>query len=347
MKNKKLGIAFIYNVRHKKPSLADRQAMAEAEFDEPSTINDISLIFNKLGYRVYRVEANEESYIKLKKLKTKIDLAFNIAEGIYGHDREAQIPAMLEMLRIPYVGSKPLSQAICLNKAKTKEILSYHHIPTPKFQLINKKNEKLKKNLEYPLIVKPNSEGSSKGIFNDCLVKNKRELHKKINEILINFRQPALVEEFLRGREFTMGLIGNDPIKVLPLVEINFLNIPKNLAPMDSYEVKWLVDNPKSQYTPTATCPAKISKKLFLKIKKICFETKKVLEILDWCRIDLRLDKNGAPNILEVNQIPGIIPDPKENSRFPLAARVAGYTFDETLDKIIKSACQRYNILIK
>lgn len=343
MTNKPLRLAFIYNVRHKKPSLTDEQAMAEAEFDEPQTINGIAQAMRKLGHEIYRIEANEEAYGKLKKLRSKIDLVFNTAEGLHNQDREAQIPAMLENLHLPYVGSKPITQAICLNKAYTKKILVYHQIPTPKFQVFYCPNEKLARQLAFPLLVKPVSEGSSKGIFNDSLVKNEIELYKKVGDVLEKYQQPALVEEFLDGREFSVSLIGNNPTEVLPPVEINFDHLPKHLVPMDSYEVKWIIDNPESNIE-TITCPAQMDYKLFSQIKKICLKTKKILDVLDWCRIDLRLDKKGVPHILDINQIPGIMPDPKENSRFPLAARIAGYTYEEMLHKIIKSACDRYNV---
>jgi len=336
-------IAFTFNVRHVKPSLENSQALEEAEFDTPETIQGISKALKKLGHRVFLVEANEKAYLKFKKLKPEIDLVFNIAEGIYGQDREAQIPAMLEMLKIPYVGSKPLTQAICLNKARTKEILILNHIPTPNFQLFKTGKEKLKKDLKFPLIVKPNQEGSSKGIFQNSFVRNEKDLRKKVRKIIKELRQPALAEEFLQGRELTVGLLGNNPVEVLAPVELNFSSLPKGFLPMDSYEVKWLVDNPESGIQ-TVICPTKINKNLWSKIKQICLKTKEVLEILDWCRIDLRLDKKGVPNILEINQIPGIIPDPKENSRFPLAARMAGYSFEEMLEKIIKAACKRYEI---
>jgi len=337
-----MNIVLTFNLRHVKPSLSNKQAIEEAEFDEPSTINGIAKALRKLGHRVFLVEANENAYLKLKKLKSKIDFIFNLAEG-FGQDREAQIPAMLEMLKIPYLGSKPITQAICLNKAKTKELLKFHHVPTAPFQIFKTGEEKVKKYLRFPLIVKPNSEGSSKGIFQNSFVKNESELRKKVKEVIKNLNQPALVEEFLEGREFSIGLLGNNPVEVLPPVEINFSALPKNFVPLDSYEVKWLIDNPKSE-VKTVICPAKIEKKLWKKIKEICLKTKETLEILDWCRIDLRLDRNGVPNVLEVNQIPGIIPDPKENSRFPLAAKAAGYTFEEMLKKIIESACKRYSI---
>lgn len=339
-----MNIGFTYNVRHLKPSMENEQAMIEAEFDEQTTIDGIAQALRKLGHEVYLIEADENCYQKFQKLKPKIDLVFNIAEGIYGQDREAQIPAMLEMLQIKYVGSKPLTQAICLNKGKTKEILKYNGIATPNFQVFKDKNEKIKAGLNFPLFVKPNQEGSSKGILQNCLVNNEEELRKKVEEILTRFKQPALAEEYLAGREFTVALIGNDPTEVLPIVEIDFSDLPKGLLPVDSYEVKWLIDNPESKIE-TVVCPAKIDQNLLKKIENICLETKKVLDVLDLCRIDVRLDKDNNPNILEINQIPGIIPDPKENSRFPLAARTAGYNFEQMLEKIIRAACQRYNIV--
>ena len=338
-----MNIALTFNMRHVKPSLENNQAIDEAEFDEPSTIKGITKALENLGHKVFLIEADDRAYLKFRKLKQKIDLVFNIAEGIWGEDREAQIPAMLEMLQIPYVGSGPLAQAICLNKAFTKEILLHHKIPTPNFQLFRTGEEKLKTSLKLPLIIKPNHEGSSKGIFQNSFVKNKKGLRKKIKKMIKEFKQPALVEEFLPGREFTIALMGNNPTEILPPIELNFSFLPKNLIPMDSYEVKWLIDSPDSEIE-TVICPAKIEKKLWLEIQNVCIKAKEALEVLDWCRIDLRLDKKNIPNILEINQIPGIIPDPKENSRFPLAARTAGYTYDEMLDKIIQTACKRYDI---
>lgn len=339
-KDKNMNIALTYNVRHNKPSLENPEAMVEAEFDEPSTIEGIKLALEKLGHKPILIEADQEAYCKFKKLKSDIDLVFNIAEGLYGHDREAQIPAMLEMLKIPYVGSSPLAQAICLNKTLTKEILAYHKIPTPRFQLFKNINDDFDKNLRFPIIVKPNCEGSSKGIKQNCLVKNEKELRKKVKEIIESFRQGALAEEFLSGREFTVALVGNDPVEIFPLVEVDFSGLPEGLAPMDSYEVKWLVDNPASKID-TVICPAKVNHGLKKMIDGICLETKNVINIFDWCRIDIRLDVSGLPYVLEVNQTPGIIPDPKENSRFPLAARTAGYSYEEMLDKIIKVARKR------
>lgn len=317
--------------------------MLLAEFDAPETINGIVSALKNLGHKIFKIEADENAYLKLKKLKNQIDLVFNMAEGFYGADREAQIPAMLEMLQIPYVGSKPLTQSLCLNKAKTKEILLFHKIATPPFQLFVTGKEPLNKNLRFPVIIKPNSEGSSKGIWQDSIANNKKEFPLKLQKILKKLKQPVIVEELLLGREFTIGLVGNNPVEILPPVEIDFSTLPKKYAQIDSYEPKWVLDNPGSDIN-TAICPAKMDKKLLDKMKTICLKTKDALDVLDWCRIDIRLDKSGQPYVLEVNQIPGIIPDPKENSRFPMAARAANYSYEQMLKLIITAALRRYKL---
>lgn len=337
-----MNLVLAFNIRHYKPSLKNKKAQEEAEFDTPETIEGIAKALKSLGHKVYLIEADKEAYLKFKNLKGKIDLVFNIAEGMKGADREAQIPSLLEMLEIPYVGSKPLAQALCLSKSKAKEAMLANAIPTPRFQLCKTGKEKII-NFKFPVIVKPNQEGSSKGIFQNSIANNANELKSKARKIIEKFNQPALAEEFLTGREFTVAMIGNSPARIMPIVEINFSAIPKNFYPMDSYEVKWILDNPKSQ-TETVVCPAKISSALKKRIEEICLKTKEALDILDWCRIDVRLDKEGNPNILEINQIPGIIPDPKENSRFPLACRAGGLAYEKMLQEIIKSACLRYNL---
>jgi D-alanine-D-alanine ligase len=340
-----MNIAFTYNVRHFDPLKNRQKAEEEAEFDSPKTIRDIKNSLESLGHKVFLVEANKKAYLKFKKLKPKIDLVFNYAEGIYGKDREAQIPAMLEMLEIPYTGDSPLSYAIGLNKVKTKEILAYHGILTPKWQVFKTGKEKISKKLKFPLLVKPQAEGSSKGIFSRNLVKNERELRKIVREEIKKYKQPALVEKFLQGREFTVAVLGTPP-RVLPIIEVKFDELPKGMPKFDHYEAKWIYDNPKFKADPLV-CPAKISKKLEKKIKESVLKAFEILEMADWARFDIRLDKKGRPNILEVNCPAGIIPDPKENSRFPRAGRAAGLNFQQLLRAVIDSALKRYKIKLK
>jgi len=341
-----MNIGFTYNVRHVKPDINNPQYIKEAEFDELSTIEGIKQAIESLGHTVFLVEADEDAYLKLKELKGKIDLVFNFAEGLYGADREAQIPAMLEMLQIPYTGPKPLSYAIGLHKGKTKEILSYHGVPTAKWVVVENLEKLNNLNIDfYPVLAKPQGEGSSKGIMAKNLAHNFGQLQEVVQELLNNFHQPVLVEEFLTGREFTVGILDNPP-KVLPIIEVNFDDLPEGMPKFDHYEAKWVHDNPESGADPL-TCPANLTIELKKQIEESCLKTFSVLEMVDWARIDVRLNSFGIPNIIEINCPPGIMPDPKENSRFPRAARMAGLDFPQMIETILKSACLRYNINYK
>ena len=164
-----MNIGFTYNVRHVKPDPNNPQYLKEAEFDEPKTIEGITQALESLGHIVFPVEADDEAYLKFKELKNKIDLVFNIAEGIYGADREAQIPAMLEMLQIPYTGPKPLGYAVGLNKSVAKEILAYYDISTPNWMTINKIDYlDIHEFKHFPAIAKPLGE-----LFKDVFTNNR------------------------------------------------------------------------------------------------------------------------------------------------------------------------------
>lgn len=336
-------IGFLYNIRHVKPNINNPQYLIEAEFDTPETIAAISSSIIKLGHEVLSIEANTNAFLKLKKFKKKIDLVFNIAEGFRGQDREAHIPAILEMLGIPYTGPNPLGYAIGLNKSIAKQIVHSFGILTPRWQVIENAEEiKEKKLMAFPIIAKPLSEGSSKGICAKNLVHNSQELINIVKELLKEFKQPVLIEEYLPGREFTVGVLGNPPC-TLPIIEIIFDNLPKGWPCFDHYEAKWIFDNPKSKFDPLI-CPAKVSTSLKQSLISLALRSFNALKFKDWARFDIRLDKRGEPNFIEVNCPPGIMPDPKENSRFVRAARVAGLTYAEMIEKVLQSACTRYGL---
>lgn len=338
MKPKK--IAFLYNVRHNYPDPKDPRTQLEIDFDDPETTKLQIKYLAKLGHKIIPIEANKEAYLKLYKLKNSLDLVFNVAEGIYGNDRESQIPSMLEMLEIPYTGSSPLTHALILNKAKTKEILMQNNINTLNFQLMDPHSMDLKKTLHYPLIVKPVSEGSSAGITNNSVVNNESELRRQIKFVDKLFKEKSIVEPYLSGREFSVALIGNPP-RILPIIESDHSLLPKKYLPFDSLEVKWFYEIETSGMH--LKCPAKISKAFRLKIEKMCLDLWSALDIKDWCRIDIRCDKNENPYVLEVNSPPGCTPpehDPA--SYFPLMARAAGIQFAEMLQIIIEAAIKRY-----
>lgn len=314
-----------------------------AEWDTMDTVNAVRQALEE-RYNVLLIEANESAYLKL--VENRPDFAFNMSEGLHGVSREAQIPAVLEMLQIPYLGSDPLTLALCLDKARAKEILSYHRIPTAPFSVIHSMEEFEDARVKFPAMVKPLHEGSSKGIYNSCVVRDTGELEREVSAILGTYHQPAIVEEFLPGREFTVALMGNgNDIRVLPIVEIRFDALPPGMNPIYSYEAKWIWDtteNPLDIYD----CPAPLDGNLQSDIESICKAAYRALNCRDWARIDLRLDANGRPNIIEINPLPGILPRPEDNSCFPKAARAAGMSYNELINNVLDIAMERHGLSV-
>jgi len=312
-----------------------------AEWDTQVTIDAVAHALS-LYHEVTPVEADENAYEKIRG--GRFDIVFNIAEGMNGVSREAQIPAMLEFLGIPYTGSDPLTLATCLDKSRTKEILSYHGIPTSRFVVARSFDEANEASLRYPLFVKPLHEGSSKGIYNSSYAENPEGLRREVERILNDYEQPALVEEYLPGREFTVALLGNgNELRVLPPVEIRFDSLPSEALPVYSYEAKWLWDT-KDSPIEVFKCPAPIEDALLNKMENVCRKTFEVLNCRDWTRIDVRLDSSGEPNVIEVNPLPGILPDPQEHSCFPMASRAAGLNYDQMMNAVLDAATKRLGV---
>jgi D-alanine-D-alanine ligase len=291
---------------------------------------------------VVMVEANEDAFEKLKN--GNIDFAFNIAEGLHGVSRESQIPAMLEFLQIPYLGSDPLTLALCLDKARAKEILDYHGVPTAPFSVVHSMEELDDVRLRFPSIVKPLHEGSSKGIYDSSVVRGPEDLEREVKTVFELYREPALIEEFLTGREFTVALMGNGPdVEVLPIVEISFDALPPGANPIYSYEAKWVWDT-REKPLEIFSCPAAIDPVLREEIESICRAAYRILRCRDWARIDVRCDVRGTPRILELNPLPGILPRPEDNSCFPKAARAAGMSYNQLINRVLDISLARHGI---
>jgi D-alanine-D-alanine ligase len=324
-----------------KTELHQTKADTYAEWDTEETILAVKTAL-ELHHDVTLIEANEESYLAL--LQAKPNIVFNIAEGLRGSSREAQIPAILEMLGIPYTGSDSITLGICLDKSRAKEILSYYKILTPPFAVISSIHQLSELNISLPCIVKPLHEGSSKGIYNASVVRTDVELHRQVKRVIGEYEEPALVEKFLMGREFTVAVIGNgSDFRVLPIVEICFDSLPNGVNPIYSFEAKWIwdtVENPIDVHE----CPAKITPKLQKEIEAVCRDTYRVLRCRDWCRIDIRLDEQGLPNVLELNPLPGILPNPEAHSCFPQAARAAGMDYNALINDVLNAGIKRYNL---
>jgi D-alanine-D-alanine ligase len=325
-------------------SIAELIARDEfAEWDSPTTIAAVESALSHLG-KVIRLEANEDFPERLREARP--DIVFNIAEGFHGVNREAHVPAICEFFGIPYSGSDPFTLSLCLDKARTKETLTFHGIPTPKFAVVEKIEdlEGLGRPLSLPLFVKPLHEGSSKGITDSNLCWDRAQLFTQAKLLLENYDQPVLVEEYLPGKEFTCAVFGNgDEATVLPIVGMNFESLPKGALPIYSFDAKFVWDRPENPLD-IFQCPARITRELQASIERVTLDAFRVLGCRDWARIDVRLDAVGVPNVLEVNPLPGILPDPADNSCMPKAARAAGISYDELIQNCLKYAAARQGV---
>jgi D-alanine-D-alanine ligase len=317
-----------------------------AEWDSPTTIAAVESALSKLG-KVVRLEAKDDFPERLRQ--TRPDIVFNIAEGFHGANREAHVPAICEFYGIPYSGSDPFTLSLCLDKARTKETLAFHGIPTPRFAVVEKIEDlrAAAEKLELPLFVKPLHEGSSKGITDGNLCFDASHLFSQTEFLLESYEQPVLVEEYLPGKEFTCGVLGNgDQTVVLPLVGMNFDTLPAGALPIYSFDAKFVWDRPEKPLD-IFQCPARISSALQASIERVTLDAFRVLGCRDWARIDVRLDASGVPNVLEVNPLPGILPDPADNSCLPKAARAAGIGYDELIQSCLKYAAARQGVKLE
>ncbi|OGD44544.1 hypothetical protein A3K69_03130 [Candidatus Bathyarchaeota archaeon RBG_16_57_9] len=332
----RLRVAFCCNTRH-----ADDEF--NVEFEPEETIHHVKNSIEKAGWEYLQIEADEGCYESLTKLRP--DIVFNRAEGVRGESRESHIPAFCEMLGIPYVGSGVMTNAIGLDKPTTKMILEYHGLKTAPFQVLNKPDEKLRKGLKYPLILKPSHEGSSIGINWDNVVNDDRAMRKKLREMLDTYRQPILAEKFIDGREFSVGFVGNyrddeEPV-VLPILEIDFSGFPEELGRVLGQKAKSVFDD-SSNYK----CPAKIDEALRRRVEDHAKASFRALNCLDWARMDYRLDTDGELYFLEVNTLPGIDYDVErdELSFYPMMWYALGKKFPDMIREVISAALRRYGL---
>jgi len=325
-----------------------------AEWDSATTIDAVASALSAYG-TVIRLEADQDFPERLRAERP--DIVFNIAEGLHGTNREAHVPAICEFYDTPYSGSDPFTLSLCLHKAKTKDFLTAHEIPNAPYVLIENETEldALTRGehprfampaSRFPLFVKPVQEGSSKGITEKNFVTTPSQLAEQGRFLLATYKQPIIVEAFLTGAEFTCGVLGNgDTARVLPLVGMNFASLPTGAIPIYGYEAKWIWDVP-SNPLEIFECPAKIDQQLTAAIESVVLRAYRVLGCRDWSRIDVRLDHDGVPNIVEVNPLPGILPDPADNSCLPKAARAAGMDYDQLIQAALLHAAARHGLTL-
>jgi len=327
-------VALTYNLKKKDPL---KPADYFSECDSEETINSVVSALKIKGHSVETIDVEYPALFSYFK-KNRVDMVFNIAEGKHGRFRESEVPAVLDYLNIPYTGSDTFSLALALNKTLTKKILKAENIPTPNFQLFVKGDEVPDPDLKFPLIVKPNCEGSAKGINKTNVVNNLFDLKLKIKECINIYRQEALVEEFIEGKELTVGILENGKTRVLPILEIDFSNCKKSGEYFYSWKMKEFQGNRELGLVPEFHCPARLDKEIEEKVKDVALRTHRAVGCLDISRTDIRLDKFNVPYVLEINPLPGL--DPKE-SNFPIMAYAAGMKYEDLIEAILLSASER------
>ncbi|GAC1393410.1 MAG: hypothetical protein NVSMB47_00650 [Polyangiales bacterium] len=325
----RIGLAF--NLKRVPTSGAAHEEVSdrEAEYDSPKTIEALTSAIESWGHSVTHLEATADFPRTL--MQSHVDVVFNIAEGIRGRNREAQVPSLCELLGIPYTGSDSATLSICLDKGLSKRILAQHDIDTPRWQVLVTGKEKLKA-FRYPVIVKPNAEGTSKGITGKSVVDDEAGVRAAARTLIDKYDQPALVEEYITGREFTVGLLGERRPRVLPPMEVVFLK--KTERPVYDYTCKqdW-------QSHVRYECPADLGKDELKAIEKVCRATFMALDCRDVARIDLRLTAEGKVFVIEVNPLPGLTPD---YSDLCLIANGAKLDYRTLIGEILSGGIKRW-----
>jgi D-alanine-D-alanine ligase len=316
--------------------IADRYA----EWDEPATIAAVESALARAG-TVIRLEARADFPDALRAAQP--DIVFNIAEGLHGPNREAHVPAICEFFDIRYTASDPLTLGLALDKRRAKEAFLARGVRTPSFMVAD--GDVLGDGIlpgHAPWIVKPLFEGSSKGIPESAYCETRESVQRQAGRIRAHYQQPALIEEFLTGREFTVAVLGTGArARALPVVEIRFQALPAGAVPIFGYEAKWIWDTPEKPLE-IYECPARLSAPLEAAVVGEALAAHQALGCRDWSRVDVRLDRAGAPHVIEVNPLPGILPDPRQNSCFPKAARAAGLDYDQLILGVLQLALERY-----
>jgi D-alanine-D-alanine ligase len=326
-----LKIGFTFNVKRVTP-LDENGDDSEAEYDSPKTLRSIREAIASHGHEVIDLEATNE--LPQHLATAAIDVVFNIAEGLRGRNREAHVPALCELLDIPYTGSDPATLAIALDKALTKRVLAPAGVATPEsFVLATGKDRIPRELLKFPLIVKPVAEGSSKGVHTTSVVHSENELRQVAKEMIGRYQQPALVEEYVTGREFTVGLLGERRPRVLPPMEIVFTD-KTEAHPVYSFAHK-LAPTDKVKYEVPANLTPSEQREVE-RVSRLVFMT---LGCRDVARVDVRLQPNGRVVVLECNPLPGLTPG---WSDLCLIAQAAGIDYRTLIGEILAGAIRRY-----
>lgn len=352
MRKSKIKVAVVYNepepemyIKTNDEEVKQPEFKTYFEVDKTTPMEEFEYIAKKLenvGFIAYTLNIRDNLELMLNNIrKEKPDVIFNFVEIYKENSRlEMNIAGLYELLGIPYTGAPALSLANCQNKILAKRLLSSGGIRIPHFYIVYTNAARYMHKLNYPLLVKPAYEDASVGIENDSIVNNGKHLKSRIEHVLKYFQQPALIEEFIEGRELNVAVMGDRRLRVLPISEIDFSEMPDHLHNIVSYQAKW-DPNHESYHKTIPICPAPLPKNIEKRAKEIAFKAFKVMGCRDYARVDIRLDKNNKLYVLEVNPNPDIT----EGAGFMRSAEYSGMTYAQALKRIVKYALARGNNL--
>ncbi len=351
-------VALLANLKRNAPTWPGMSPDQWDDLDSWETIQAITMALEKGGHRVIFLEGDQSLYNNL--LAVKPEISFNICEGHFGDSREAQVPAILEMLRIPYTGSRVLTLALALDKPMTKRVLTYHGLPTPAFQVFEREDEPLDPALPFPLFAKPSREGTGMGVSPESIVHDEAQLRAQIRRIFEKYNQPALVEQYIEGREVTVGLVGNlklpvarrvpededaprilKGLHIFPTLEIDMGAYPAEESGIYTSRIKV-----ELAHDFHYICPASLSQDMVEELNWLAAATFRVMGCFDVARVDFRLDANNGnkPYILEINPLPGLNPG---YSDLCIEAAAYGWSYEQLINHILDEAIQRYQLTPK
>jgi D-alanine-D-alanine ligase len=328
MKALRVGLAYDLKADYRAAGFSAETVM---EFDEEDTVQGLASALASVGHQVDRVGRGVELARRLSAGE-RWDLVFNIAEGVQGRSREAQVPALCELFEQPYTFSDPLTCALTLDKPLAKRLIRDHGLPTAPFAVITEEGQADTIELAPPLFAKPVAEGSSKGITERSRIGSREQLRTACADLLRRFHQPVLVESYLPGREMTVGIVGNgDAAQVVGVMEVLFND--------DSVGDYTALNKDESEdrvtYTLVDTEP------LGLAAREMALDAYRILSCRDAGRVDLRCDASGVPHFLEINPLPGLHP---VRSDLPILSRLAGVPYPQLIGRIVEAAAQRWGI---
>jgi len=318
-----------------KSTIAGHAGVEDAleEYDSPETVAMISAALESRGHQVIRLGGGTHFLENIRR--EKVDLVFNFAEGRGNYrSREAQVPAVLEMLDIPYTGSDPLTLAVCLDKPLTKKLAALEGIATPGW-LVAGSEEEIRRapwgKLKFPIIIKPAAEGSSKGIRLTSLAHNSPQAEEEARRIFKGYRQPVMAEEFISGDEVTVGITGNSLPKIVGMMRV----VPRKPVEHFVYSVEV-----KRDYVNQVDyeCPARLPRRTLDTLEHFALKAFKTLGCRDFSRVDFRVDRDGTPYFIEINPLPGL----GSYSDLVIMALMLGWKYEALIGSVLDAALERY-----